>query len=66
MNEKIWYLKTPIWKYYEGDVKAMAREAGARIIDARFIGDQKNSSDIPKEKNAKKEVKEVKKEVKKD
>jgi hypothetical protein len=56
MTDKIWYLKTPVWKYYEGDVKAQARKADARIIDVRFIGKAKNASDIPKEKTVKKEA----------
>lgn len=51
---KVWYLKHPTSKYYDVDVKKEARIAGAKIIDAKFIGDNKNPSDCPKEKSTKK------------
>ena len=44
MTNKIWYLKSPIWKHYDQDVKALARMENARIIDARFIGDETNQA----------------------
>jgi len=44
---KIWYLKFPIHKFYDGDMKAEAVKAKAKIIDARFQGDNKSSEDCP-------------------
>lgn len=46
---KTWYLKHPISKYYDVDVKREAKKAEAKIIDFKFIGDEKNPNDCPKE-----------------
>jgi len=44
---KVWYLKHPTSKYYEGDVKAKAKEAKAIIIDIKFADGKESSSDCP-------------------
>jgi len=38
----IWYLAGPFYQYVE-DVKALARKAGARIIDANVTADRSNA-----------------------
>ena len=44
---KVWYLKHPTSKYYEGDVKSQAKEAGAKIIDIKFADGKESASDCP-------------------
>lgn len=47
---KVWFLKFPVSKYYDIDVKAEAVKAKAKIIDDRFQGDEKSAEDCPKVK----------------
>lgn len=44
-EKKIWYLVGPSDQYVE-DVKALAREAGLRIIDATVTEDRTNAAEI--------------------
>jgi len=44
---KIWYLKFPIHKHYDVDVKADSIKAKAKIIDDRFQGEEKSAEDCP-------------------
>ena len=47
MNNKIWYLPGPFHRYQE-DVKALAREAGLRIIDANVTANRDGAAkDVP-------------------
>ena len=55
---KTWYLKFPVSKYYESDIKRQAAIAKARIIDARFQGDDKSAEDCPLPKGEEKPVEE--------
>ena len=59
---KTWYLKFPVSKYYEADIKRQAAIAKARIIDARFQGDEKSAEDCPLAKGEEKPVEEAPKE----
>lgn len=45
-----WYLEGPFHRYKE-DVKELARKAGVRIIDARFVAEQDRGNaaeEVPK------------------
>ncbi len=44
---KLWYVGFPIYRYNE-DVKALARKAGLRVVDAIFKGDNKQVANAPK------------------
>jgi len=44
---KIWYVELPAYQYKE-DIKAIAKERGLKIVDARFKGDHKQVSKAPK------------------
>ncbi len=44
---KVWYVEHPIFQYQE-DVKAIARERGLKIIDAKFKGSNKQCAKAPK------------------
>lgn len=52
--KKVWYLKHPTAKYYEGNVKKQAIKASAKIIDIKFIGKDESATDCPKMKATKK------------
>jgi len=45
--EKIWYLKFPTHQYNE-DVNALAKEAGFKIIDARFAEGKESDVGFPR------------------
>jgi len=47
-QKPIWYLPGPNFRYVE-DVKALAREAGLRIIDANTTTDRSNAAENPPE-----------------
>ncbi len=47
-QQPIWYLPGPTFQYVE-DVKALAREAGLRIIDANATTDRSNAAENPPE-----------------
>lgn len=47
-QKPIWYLPGPNFQYVE-DVKALAREAGLRIIDANTTTDRSNAAENPPE-----------------
>jgi hypothetical protein len=47
-QKPIWYLPGPNFQYVE-DVKALAREAGLRIIDANTTADRSNAAENPPE-----------------
>ena len=44
---KVWYVEFPTHRYNE-DVKALAVEAGVKIIDAKFKGNNKQCKNAPK------------------
>ena len=46
-KEKIWYVAFPTYQYIE-DVKALARQAGVKVIDAKFQGDKPQCENPPK------------------
>ena len=43
----VWYVEFPTYQYKE-DVKALARKADLRIVDAKFQGDKKQCAKAPK------------------
>jgi hypothetical protein len=47
-QKPIWYLPGPNFQYVE-DVKALAREAGLRIIDANVTSDRTDAAENPPE-----------------
>ena len=47
-QKPIWYLPGPNFQYVE-DVKALAREAGLRIVDANVTSDRSNAVENPPE-----------------
>jgi len=44
---KVWYVEFPTYRYEE-DVKATARKAGLKVVDAKFKGDNKQCANAPK------------------
>ena len=45
-KSKVWYVDFPTYQYNE-DVKAIAKEKGLKIIDARFKGKNKQVANAP-------------------
>ncbi len=44
---KVWYVEFPSYRYNE-DIKAIAKERGLKIVNARFKGNNKQVSNAPK------------------
>ncbi len=44
---KVWYVDFPSYRYNE-DIKAIAKERGLKIVNARFKGSNKQCANAPK------------------